>query len=343
MRMRTHWVATIASASLLSAFACSNDGTGPNSVMRVEAIPPFPPTNMNGTAGAALSWVVGVWVTGRDEKPLPNLTVEFLVSEGSVATPTTTTDASGIAMGGAWVLSSRPGPNILSVRVAGVERLRFFATGHVGIPSSMTAAMPIDQAGLVGEAVYAPEVQVLDQYKNPITTAVTFAVTEGGGSVTGTTAISDRLGLARAGSWVLGQTPGRNVVTASVPGLASVTFVAQALDSAALTWFTLDGIRVGQTLQNPADFKIAGARLGMANLDPCLCRQGADYFIGEIDWSSGPSFHNSGRYKTDGHALQATSNVTETARFEGNTLLFDRWNKDLGYITWVYKLSSAAP
>src|SRR5205823_6247170 len=133
----------------------------------------------------------------------------------------------------------------------------------------------------------APSVRVFDKYHNIATSAVTFAVTEGGGIVNGATALPDASGYAHPASWVLGQTPGRNALTVSAPGSESVTFVAQAVDPATLTWFTLDGIRAVDKLWSPADFYISGAKLALANLDPCLCRQQADYFIELIDWTWG--------------------------------------------------------
>ena len=347
MRMRTDWVATIASASLLSAFACRNDsGTGPASSTRVVAISS---TTLEGTVGAGVSDVPAVSVTGRDGKPLKKVTIEFLVHEGSVATPIATTNADGIASAGAWVLSTRLGPNILSVRLAGVERLQFVATGRAGSPRSLQSVWPTaEQAGLIGEVVRAPEVRVRDQYSNPATSAVTFAISEGGGTVKGAVVLPDAHGYAHPASWVLGPAPGRNALTASVPGVASVTFVAHALDPATLTWFTLDGIRAGDKLWNPADFSIGGAKLALANLDGCLCRQQADYFIEEIQWNwSGLSDHNSGRYEMDGPDSPDSPGLliaTETARFEGNTLLIDRYDLDFGFpITWVYKMTNAAP
>jgi hypothetical protein len=186
---------------------------------------------------------------------------------------------------------------------------------------------------------------VTDTYGNPATSAVTFAIVEGGGIVQGATALPDANGYAHPASWVLGQTLGRNALTASVPGLASVTFVAQALDPATLTWFTLDGIRAGSTVWDPADFYIGSARLALANLDGCLCRQQADYFVEEIHWSwSGLFDHNSGQYQMDGPGSPDLVIATEAARFEGNTLLVYRRDLDFNLpITWVYKMSKAVP
>jgi adhesin/invasin len=51
-------------------------------------------------------------------------------------------------------------------------------------------------------------------------------VTAGGGSVSPTSVITDAAGLATASRWTLGATVGVNTVTATVPGLPSVTFSA---------------------------------------------------------------------------------------------------------------------
>jgi adhesin/invasin len=47
---------------------------------------------------------------------------------------------------------------------------------------------------------------------------VTFAVTAGGGSVTGASTTTDAFGVASASSWVLGASAGQNTLTATVTG-----------------------------------------------------------------------------------------------------------------------------
>ncbi len=47
---------------------------------------------------------------------------------------------------------------------------------------------------------------------------VTFAVTAGGGSVTGASTTTDAFGVASASSWVLGASAGQNTLTATVSG-----------------------------------------------------------------------------------------------------------------------------
>ena len=73
-----------------------------------------------------------------------------------------------------------------------------------------------------------PTVVVTDAADHPVPgLAVAFAVTGGGGSVTGGNAMTDFTGTARPESWVLGPDPGANTLDATIAGLAPVTFTAE--------------------------------------------------------------------------------------------------------------------
>jgi protocatechuate 3,4-dioxygenase beta subunit len=86
------------------------------------------------------------------------------------------------------------------------------------------------QVATAGAAVAtAPSVKVTDTGGNPVSgVSVTFAVASGGGSVTGASAVTDRSGVAAAGSWTLGTVAGANTLTASSGSLSGspVTFTA---------------------------------------------------------------------------------------------------------------------
>lgn len=74
-----------------------------------------------------------------------------------------------------------------------------------------------------------PSVLVRDAFNNVVGGAtVTFAVTAGGGSVTGGTQTSDASGLETVGGWRLGPTAGEQILTASVAGVTVATFTATA-------------------------------------------------------------------------------------------------------------------
>lgn len=96
------------------------------------------------------------------------------------------------------------------------------------------------QTALPGHPVpIDPSVEVSNVNGRPLAgVTVTFAVASGGGVVFGATAVTGSDGVATIGQWNLGSSPGANTLTASVPGLPSVTFTATA--STAVSAYTID-------------------------------------------------------------------------------------------------------
>src|SRR5262249_54973315 len=86
-----------------------------------------------------------------------------------------------------------------------------------------------------GSAVpVAPAVKVTDAQGGAVSgVAVTFAVTGGGGSITGASQSSNSSGVATVGSWTLGPAAGPNTLTATSSGLSGspVTFMATGTTS----------------------------------------------------------------------------------------------------------------
>ena len=105
-------------------------------------------------------------------------------------------------------------------------------SGGGGAAASVTKTAGDGQSAGVGAAVPTPPaVTVRDAGGNPVSGAsVTFAVTAGGGSVTGSPATSNATGVATVGSWTLGANTGANTLTATVGSLPVVTFTATATD-----------------------------------------------------------------------------------------------------------------
>jgi hypothetical protein len=85
-------------------------------------------------------------------------------------------------------------------------------------PASVTVQAGNNQVAAPGAAVATPPaVLVRDALNNPLTgVEVVFAVTGGGGSIPGSTAITASNGIASVASWTLGTTPGTNTLTATV-------------------------------------------------------------------------------------------------------------------------------
>ncbi|MDB4917186.1 MAG: putative Ig protein [Gemmatimonadetes bacterium] len=106
-----------------------------------------------------------------------------------------------------------------------------------GLPASATIQSTNPQTAAVNTAVAAaPSVLIKDANNNPVPdVTVTFAVTGGGGSVTGAAPITNASGIATAGSWILGTTVGTNNNTVSATaatGSATATFTASATPGA---------------------------------------------------------------------------------------------------------------
>src|SRR4029450_2901873 len=97
---------------------------------------------------------------------------------------------------------------------------------------SIAASSPTTQSAPVGTEVPSPpSVTVEDTNQAPMAGVnVTFAVTGGGGTVTGASQVTDASGKATIGEWVLGPNTGANTLTASVAGSGitgnPVTFTA---------------------------------------------------------------------------------------------------------------------
>jgi hypothetical protein len=109
-----------------------------------------------------------------------------------------------------------------------------------------------------------PTVRVTDTDDNPVPgVTVTFAVTSGGGSATGAAAVSDSLGLAQVGAWILGSAAGVNTIAATVDTLPPVIFSATGIPGPAVhtTWLpgtTLVGT-VGLALAVPPAVRVTDA------------------------------------------------------------------------------------
>ena len=155
---------------------------------------------------------------------------------GSITGPATVqTNASGIATVGGWVLGSSAGANTLSASsgtLLGSPGV-FTATGTAQVPASVIVVAGNTQVATVNTAVAtAPSVVVRDGSNATVAgVTVTFAVTAGGGSISGPAAIVTGVnGVATVGGWTLGTGAGsnNNTMTATVTGLTPATLIASA-------------------------------------------------------------------------------------------------------------------
>ena len=234
---------TLGSEPGTNSVKVSVEGLSQTEVFSAEASlpPPVPTTlsigsggNQEGTTGEALANPFVVEVRDQYDAPMAGVTVSFAVSEGGGALSATTamTDANGRA-GSTLTLGSEPGTNSVKVSVEGLSQTEVFsaeASLPPPVPTTLSIGSGGNQEGTTGEALANPfVVEVRDQYDAPMAgVTVSFAVSEGGGALSATTAMTDANG--RAGSTLtLGSEPGTNSVKVSVEGLSQTeVFSAEA-------------------------------------------------------------------------------------------------------------------
>lgn len=167
-------------------------------------------------------------VVVRDQfgNPVAGIAVTFAVTMGggNVAGPNQTTNAAGQAAPALWTLGTTAGSNRLTATAAGANiagnPVAFTATAVAGPPASLAAVEGDNQQAPPGQPVpIPPAVVVRDQFGNPVPgVAVDYVATSGGGSVAGPNQTTGTNGVARVGSWILGQIPGTNTLTARATG-----------------------------------------------------------------------------------------------------------------------------
>lgn len=192
--------------------------------------------NQTGTAGSNLPTAPSVVARDASNNPVEGVTVFFSVMSGggTVTNASAVTNAQGIASAGTWRLGPTTGQHLLSAQVPQIgvtnNPIVFTATASAGTPVSVTALSATTQSTPIGALVtIVPSVVVRDAAGNPVSgVTVTFALTSGGGEITGGTQTTNAQGVATIGSWRVGPTSGTNTVTATVSGLTPVTFTAIA-------------------------------------------------------------------------------------------------------------------
>ncbi|HUQ48057.1 MAG TPA: invasin domain 3-containing protein [Gemmatimonadaceae bacterium] len=148
----------------------------------------------------------------------------------------------------ATLTSSRTaGPAVISANIGGTA---LTATATVTFVAGPVAAIGIaipgsnNQSAVVGATVAnPPSVKVTDANGNGVSgQPVTFAVTSGGGSVTGAAQTTDASGFATVGSWRLGSVAGTNALEATTSSPAAA--VAEGSESAVdrTVTFTATGV-----------------------------------------------------------------------------------------------------
>jgi hypothetical protein len=215
-------VATVGASGLVTAVAAgastitaTSEGQTGNAVLTVTTVPvaavvvslgsPVLDIGQATTATATLLDADGNFLTGRP--------VTWSTSDASIATVTAGGVVTAVGAGTADVSARCEGRT-------GLAAVTVIGPG-AGAPARMDLVSAPRQTTGPGQAVLQPPaVRVLDAGGTPVPgVSVSFAVTTGGGTVTGSPATTDASGVARAASWVLGAA-GTQSVRATTPAIA---------------------------------------------------------------------------------------------------------------------------
>lgn len=183
------------------------------------------------------------------------VSVTFAVASGggAVIGSLAITNASGVASITLWTLGATAGANSVVATAPGLPAVTFNATGTAGVAANIVGVAGFNQIGLQGTNVaIRPSVRVTDVNGNNVSGAlVTFAVANGGGSVTTPSVVTDATGIATVGSWTLGG-GASNQLTATVTGSSitnnPITFNAQAASQVQLVSASTGPIAAGGTV-----------------------------------------------------------------------------------------------
>ena len=151
---------------------------------------------------------------------------------GTVTGGSVTTGPDGTAEVGSWTVGPNPETYILNARIPGGALAIFQAQG---IPATLTIAGGTGQTANAGTAVGTPpSVRAGRDDGSPLPgVLVSFTVSSGGGSIQGSPVVTNSNGMATLTRWVLGATPGANVVQAQAFGKEPLQFTATGISGAA--------------------------------------------------------------------------------------------------------------
>ena len=189
------------------------------------------------TVGQELPQPLVARITDASGRSVPGAVVSFVVTSGggSVFSPAAQANAEGIVQN-RWTLgTSTAAPQEVEVRSvnpntgAPIVFGRFQATARPDRPATLTKTQGDGQQGIAGAKLpNAPRVRVTDQYGNGVPgVTVTWAVANGGGTLSAATSTTDATGHATV-DWTLGPAAGQGSITATIAGLPAQSFTAFA-------------------------------------------------------------------------------------------------------------------
>lgn len=245
MRESTAWRVSSSMAALLLLVSCGgSDGAGPTPtrvITTASGDAQSVPVTLTATLTVLVTDIAGVEEAG--------VTVNWsVVSGGGSITPSSVTDANGIASA-SFTVGQIAGPQRARATASGVagSPATFTLTALAGAPTQLKKSTGDGQTGFGGSPLpLAYAVTVQDQYNNPVPgVTVNWAVTSGGGSVSAPSSVTLSSGAATA-VHTLGTAaaPQTVIATTAVVGGASVSFTSTATV----------GIRLASTVTVPPNY-----------------------------------------------------------------------------------------
>jgi hypothetical protein len=335
----------IAVCLISSALACSGDSTtSPPDVSGSKVIEPLMPFAVQGIAGSVIDAEPAIRLKDkRTGQPLAGVTVQFITSGGYVDNQLTKTDAAGIATAGKWTLGPSAVKQTLTVNIAGMKTA-FTADVKPDVPALISVTSQ-SQVALVGEMVDPILIVVTDRYQNPVPgVTVRFAITEGQGALSTSSAVTDSHGATDTGRWKVGA--GNNTVLARADGIEGGRTTVFGLDPSTVTYFAIDSVRRWTKVYAPEDMGVSRATLAITKFDECLCRPSYGYYILDVYYAGSESRTRiTGGYTIDPPQLSVRNNNLESfalvnGRFEVTVNRVDPDSGDGWWETWIFRPSS---
>jgi hypothetical protein len=285
-----------------------------------------------GIAAEPLAQPVAVRVTDQYGNAVPNVSVTWSASTGTVAPGGTVTDANGQATA-AWTLGQTSGVQTLSASVSGLPPAQFGAVARAGPVASIAVIAGDGQSATAGGALPSPvEVQATDRFGNLVGDAsITYAASDGG-SFAPASVTTNASGRA-ASRWTLGPSAGTQTATISSGGVVATATATATTGTATLLSIVSGNAQAGiagDALINPLVVRVtdananpvAGIAVGWAVGSQCGSVSASSTTtnlsgVAQIDWTLG----SSGRLCAGGvtASIGGGPSVQFTARFLGRT------------------------
>ena len=218
--------AVLSLTAMFFVMGCGPDATAPPDLGQISLLI-VSGNGQSGVVGTELPQPLVIKATNSKGAIIPGLTVNIRVTNGngSMFAGSASTDGKGVAAD-YWTLGTSTAQvqrvEVRAVLSTGQKQVYgvFTATALPGPATQIAAQAGDGQTATCGTNVaIAPAVLVKDQYGNPVPNlSVTFTIGSGGGDITGATPTTSASGIATAGSWTLGSTPGPNSLTATATG-----------------------------------------------------------------------------------------------------------------------------